>query len=74
MSKHVLAHLQPPPDQPANVEPAAGEAERVTTVPALPASYDSMQSAPQFIPAGEDVTVPEPVPLLFTVRVYSCPD
>lgn len=47
------------PLQPANVEPAEGAAARVTSVPAL---YLSSQSVPQLIPAGLLVTVPEPVP------------
>ena len=59
--------LQPPPDQPAKVEFTPGEAVRVTTAPSL---YSSVQSDPQFMPAGELVTVPVPVPSLFTVRVY----
>ena len=53
------------PLQLENVEPALGEAVRVTLVPEL---YGSEQSAPQLMPAGADVTVPEPVPDLVTVR------
>ena len=55
------------PLQPVKVEPSSGLAERLTVVPSL---YDSEQSVPQFIPEGELVTVPVPVPLMFTVRVY----
>lgn len=51
---------QPPPDQPANVEPVAGLAVRTTVVPY---GYDAVQVVPQSMPAGDDVTVPEPVPL-----------
>ena len=48
---------QPPPLQPVNVEPAAGVAVSVTTVPS---SNDAAQVAPQVIPAGPLDTVPEP--------------
>jgi hypothetical protein len=50
---------QPPPDQSVNVEPAAGVAVSVTTVPSL---NDAEQLEPQSIPEGELVTDPEPVP------------
>jgi len=63
----VPAH--PPPLQPENVDPPAGLAVRVTTVPLL---YEAEQVAPQLIPAGFDVTVPPPEPDLFTVRVKVC--
>jgi hypothetical protein len=55
---------QPVPLQPPNVEPAAGVAVNVTTVPLL---NDAGQALPQLIPAGLLVTVPFPVPLLFVV-------
>ena len=45
------------PDQPAKTWFAPGAAVRVTLVPE---AYDSVQSAPQLIPAGELVTVPVP--------------
>src|SRR5262245_40961175 len=51
--------LHPPPDQPANDEPAAGVACRVTRKFSANAS---LQSLPQSIPAGDDVTVPSPLP------------
>ena len=54
------------PDQPAKVEPEAGLAVKVTEVPEV---YDSEQSEPQLMPAGLEVTVPEPKPDLVTVRV-----
>ena len=57
----------PPPLQLEKVDPALGEAVKVTLVPEL---YGSEQSAPQLMPAGADVTVPEPVPDLVTVREY----
>jgi hypothetical protein len=52
------------PLQPLKVEPLAGAAVRVTTVP--PAKL-SVQSSPQLIPAGALVTVPDPAPVLTTV-------
>ena len=59
---------QPPPDQPVNVEPPAGDAVNVTTV-AL--ENVSVQVTPQAIPEGALVTVPAPVPALTTVKVRS---
>jgi hypothetical protein len=56
----------PPPLQPVKVEPAAGTAVRVTTVPLAQAA---IQVEPQEIPAGLLVTVPTPEPVLLTVRV-----
>jgi hypothetical protein len=41
--------VQPPPDQPANASPCAGEAVRVTIAPS---SYSAPQAAGQAIPAG----------------------
>jgi len=55
------------PDQPAKVEPTAGVAVSVTTV-ALVKSAEHV--APQLIPAGELVTVPEPEPAFATVSVW----
>src|SRR5262245_26963318 len=59
-----IVTLHPPvpehaPLQPAKVEPPAGVAVRLTTVPELKAS---VQSTPQAMPGGLDVTVPPPVP------------
>jgi len=45
-------------------EPAAGVAVSVTAVPLV---KFSLQSAPQAIPAGLEVTVPVPVPARDTV-------
>src|SRR5262249_33544182 len=45
------------PLQPENVEPAAGAAARLTTVPG---SELALPLAPQLIPAGDEVTVPLP--------------
>ncbi|MBA2337571.1 MAG: hypothetical protein H0V96_07420 [Acidimicrobiia bacterium] len=54
------------PDHPVNVDPRAARAVNVTDVPEV---YDSVQSVPQLIPAGELVTAPDPVPILVTVSV-----
>ena len=59
----------PPPLQPPKVEPVAGLAVSVTTVPL---SKDAEQVAPQLIPARFEVTVPRPVPVLVTARVTLC--
>ncbi|HET9252662.1 MAG TPA: hypothetical protein VFP58_11155 [Candidatus Eisenbacteria bacterium] len=61
----------PPPLQPAKTEPEAGVAVKVTTVPD---GKDLEQVEPQSIPAGLLVTVPVPVPDLFTVRVTPPPE
>lgn len=55
-----------PPVHPPNTEPAAGVAERVTSVPA---GNEAVHCAPQLIPFGVDVTVPSPAPPLVTVTV-----
>ena len=49
------------PDQPANCWPAAGVAVSVTSVPE---ANRAEQVLPQVMPAGTEVTVPEPTPLL----------
>src|SRR5436309_2706383 len=59
----------PPPLQPVKVEPAAGVAVNVTAVPLVKLAE---HVAPQVIPAGLLVTVPEPVPAGVTVRVNVC--
>ena len=59
--------VHPPPDQPVNTEPEVALAVSVTDVPEL---YKTEQVAPQSIPAGDDATVPVPVPVLLMVRVY----
>jgi hypothetical protein len=52
------------PDQPVKSEVASAAAVRVTLVPAVNAVA---HVEPQLIPAGEDVTVPEPEPARTTV-------
>jgi hypothetical protein len=53
------------PFQPVSVEPAAGVAVKVTTVPVGNAAT---HVGPQSMPGGWLVTVPDPVPLFSTVR------
>jgi len=53
------------PDQPVKVEEASGVAVRVTSVPA---SKTARQVSPQSIPAGLELTSPEPAPCFDTVR------
>ena len=57
--------LHPPPLQPVNVEPEAGLAVSVTAVPEV---KRVLHVLPQLSPPGLLVTVPLPVPALFTVR------
>jgi hypothetical protein len=64
---HVPVPEYPPPDQPAKVEFVSALALSVIFVPAL---TSLVQVLPQLIPAGLLVTVPVPVPDLFTVSVY----
>src|SRR5688572_32813313 len=55
------------PLQLKKTESAAADGKRVTEVPEL---YAWVQSLPQSMPLGSEVTVPLPVPLLVTVSVY----
>jgi hypothetical protein len=64
----VLAPVQPPPDQPAKVDPEAGVAVRITLL--LAGVNRSEQTAPQLMSPTLDVTVPVPFPALSTVRAY----
>src|SRR5205807_7562204 len=66
LTVQVVPEAASQPLQPVNVDPVAGVAVRVTTVPLSKAAE---QVAPQLIPAGSEVTVPLPVPALVTVRV-----
>jgi hypothetical protein len=52
------------PPQPANVEPLAAAAVRVTDVPL---EKFALQADPQFTPDGFEVTVPAPVPAFVTL-------
>jgi hypothetical protein len=54
------------PDQPLNTEPASASTLKLTTVPVAKLLA---QVAPQEMPDGEDVTVPEPVPARETASV-----
>ncbi len=54
------------PDQPVNIEFESGRAMRVKAVPEL---KEAEQVFPHEIPAGEEVTVPEPLPDLAMERV-----
>jgi hypothetical protein len=54
------------PLQPLKVEPVAGAAVKVTTVPAV---NEAEHVAPQLMPAGLLATVPVPAPVLLTVSV-----
>src|SRR2546425_1227666 len=60
---------QPAPLQPVKVDPPAGVAVKITTVPL---SYAAEHIAPQSIPAGLEVTLPLPIPVGATVRVNRC--
>jgi hypothetical protein len=53
------------PLQPTKIEPATGVAVRVTE---FPNGKLALQIFPQLMPLGALVTVPEPDPLLSTVR------
>src|SRR5206468_870570 len=64
VTRHVPVPEQPPPLQPAKVEPAAGAAVSVTAVPLV---NEAEHVVPQAIPAGALVTLP--APLRFTVNV-----
>jgi hypothetical protein len=63
---HEPVPAQPPPLQPANVDPDAGTALSVTVVPP---ENDREHAVPQLMPLGLLVTVPLPVPLLATCSV-----
>ena len=68
VTAHVPTPEQPPPDQPVKFEPLPAEADSVMLLPWVRLS---LQSAPHEIPAGDEVTVPVPDPVLVTVNVYT---
>ena len=65
VTKHVPVPVHAPL-HPANVEAPSGAAVSVTSVSE---SNKALQVTPQLIPAGADVTVPPPVPVLETLKV-----
>ena len=67
VSAHSPVALHPPPLHPAKLLPEAGVAVRVTVL------KEAEQVVPQLIPDGLLVTIPLPVPALFTVNVYVLP-
>jgi len=62
----VTVTLHPPPLQLTNTDPADGAAVSVTE---LFVGNEALQVFPQLMPFGLLVTVPVPVPALFTVSV-----
>ena len=54
------------PDQPANVEPEAAAGVSVTDAPLVKLA---LHVEPQLMPAGDEVTVPVPVPAFVTARL-----
>jgi hypothetical protein len=65
LTTHIPTPEQPAPDQPPKSEFAAGVAVSVTIVPAAKLAE---QVPPQLIPAGPELTVPDPLPAGTTVR------
>jgi hypothetical protein len=57
---HVVPEAESQPVQPVKVDPVAAEAVSVTLDNE---TKDAAQELPQSILAGDDVTVPKPVPL-----------
>jgi hypothetical protein len=66
LTMHVPVPEQPPPDQPANLDPLAGSPVSLTWVPI---ANEWEQIEPQSIPSGLDTASPEPLPESVTVRV-----
>src|SRR5215468_1373536 len=59
----------PPPLQPAKTDPADAVAVSVTELPVGKEPLSELQPLPQLMPLGLLVTLPVPVPALFTVSV-----
>src|SRR5436190_4407676 len=67
VTRHLFSPLtEPQPDQVTALLPAAAAPVSVTVVPS---SNSAAHSVPQLMPAGELVTVPEPVPCFLTVSL-----
>ena len=66
LTVQVLAMPLHEPDHPANVEPDAAVAVKVTLVPEV---NGALQTAPHEMPAGVLATVPLPAPALVTASV-----
>jgi hypothetical protein len=66
LTVHVVPETVLQPVQPVSTEPEAAAAVRVTVVPV---TYDSVQSVPQLMPAGLELTVPVPPPARLTVNM-----
>ena len=60
-----LVPVQPPPDQPAKVEPVPGEAVRTTLASA---ANNAEQVVPQLMSDAPEATVPVPLPAVLTSR------
>jgi hypothetical protein len=65
---HMLVPAQPPPVQPVKVYPLEATALSSTLVPDV---NDALHVLPQSMPAGADVTEPEPVSTTFSARVFA---
>ena len=61
---HTPAPAHPAPDQPVKTDPTAGVAVSVIGVPLANCPE---HEAPQLIPPGDELTVPEPEPVFVTV-------
>jgi hypothetical protein len=68
VTAHVPVPEQPSPLHPVKIESAAGKAVSVTEVPSV---KDAMHVPPQLIPPGWLATVPLPVPVFVTVRLWT---
>ena len=64
---HAPVPEHPPPDHPLNFDTDVAVAARVTNVPFV---TDAVQVVPQSMPEGVEITVPLPVPLSLTLKVY----
>jgi len=67
VNAHVGEASEHGPIQPSKLVPAAGLADNMTGVPR---GSCMVQAAPQSMPAGDDVTLPEPDPVFLTLSVH----